>query len=228
MSVDRSVKPAMRAYAGQPMSVRLHVAVRARTCPFDALQARVPAVGRVLDVGCGHGLLSLSLAMGSAQRQVRGVDIDRDKLPCAEAAAERANVKNVAFKGVDPDWVPDGEWDAIVITDVLYLMGSDAARTLLGRLAAALAPGGVLLVKEIDVKPRWKYQLARVQELIATKVARITEGSEVDFLPPDAIGSVLAGAGLAVEHVPLHQGRLHPHHLVVGRQAADDEAKAPS
>lgn len=216
MSVDRSVRPATRAYAGEPLGVRLHVAARARSCPFDALQARVPADARVLDVGCGHGLLSLSLAMGSPQRQVRGIDIDRDKLPFAEAAAERAKVKNVVFKAVDPDWVPDGEWDAIVITDVLYLMGSATARSLLGRLAAALAPGGVLLVKEIDVKPRWKYQLARFQELVATKVARITEGSEVDFLPPDAIGSVLVDAGLAVEHVPLHQGRLHPHHLVVG------------
>lgn len=217
MSVDRSVAAAVRAYAGQPLAVRLHVALRARTCPFEALEARVPAAARVLDAGCGHGLLSLSLAMASADRHVRGVDIDRDKLPCGEAAAARARVANVAFKAVDPDWVPDTTWDAIVITDVLYLMGEPRARSLLERLAAALAPGGVLLVKEIDVRPRWKYQLARVQELIATRVARITEGDQVDFVPPGLIGDVLVGAGLDVEHVPLHRGRLHPHHLIVGR-----------
>jgi 2-polyprenyl-3-methyl-5-hydroxy-6-metoxy-1,4-benzoquinol methylase len=217
VSVDPTVRAAVRAYARQPLGVRMHVELRARTCPFGALEARVPADGRVLDVGCGHGLLSLSLAMSSSDRQIRGVDIDGDKLRCAEAAAAHAKVRNVAFKAVDAEWVPDGTWDAIVIADVLYLLGGAAGRALLGRLAGVLAPGGVLLVKEIDVRPRWKYQLARVQELVATKVARITEGEKVDFLPPEAIAAALAGAGLAVEHVPLHQGRLHPHHLVVGR-----------
>ena len=217
MSVDPSVAAAVRAYGPQSRTVRMHVGLRARTCPFAAIEARVPAAGRVLDAGCGHGLLSLSLAMASPDRQVRGVDIDRQKLVCADAAVAHAKVANVAFKAVDPDWVPDSTWDAIVIADVLYLMGDEPARSLLRRLAGALAPGGVLLVKEIDVRPRWKYQLARLQELIATKVARITEGAKVDFMAPDAIGAALSAAGLAVEHLPLHEGRLHPHHLVIGR-----------
>jgi cyclopropane fatty-acyl-phospholipid synthase-like methyltransferase len=192
--------------------------MRARTCPFGALEARVPSGARVLDVGCGHGLLSISLALGSPGRTVRGVDIDRDKLPYARRAANAAGLANVTFEAVTPDWVPDGTWDAIVIADVLYLMGPDPARDLLTRLAGALAGGGVLLVKEIDVRPAWKYRLAQVQEQIATKVARITEGGAVDFLPPPAIGATLEQAGLAVEHVPLHRGRLHPHHLVIGRK----------
>ena len=52
---------------------------------------------------------------------------------------------------------------------------------------------------------------------MSTRLTHITEGDEVDFLPPTAIEAVLVGAGLAVEHVPLHRGRPHPHHLVVGR-----------
>jgi 2-polyprenyl-3-methyl-5-hydroxy-6-metoxy-1,4-benzoquinol methylase len=192
--------------------------MRARSCPFAELEARVPRAGRILDIGCGHGLGSLVLGLASSGRQVLGVDVDADKIPFATAAATAAGTGNVDFRAVAPAWRPGGAVDAVVLVDVLYLLGAAAARTLLADLATAVAPGGSLLVKEIDVRPRWKYQLARLQELVATRVTRITEGVDVDFLAPDDIAAVLAAAGLDVEHVPLHRGRPHPHHLVVGRR----------
>jgi 2-polyprenyl-3-methyl-5-hydroxy-6-metoxy-1,4-benzoquinol methylase len=218
--VNPLVRRALAAYDDAPRGVRFHTAVRARTCPFAELEIRTPREGRVLDVGCGHGLLALVLAVGSPARRVLGVDIDRDKLASAEAAARRAGVANITFEAVEPGWTPSEAFDAITVCDVLYLLGAEAAQGLLSDLTSALAPGGVVLVKEIDVVPRWKYQLARVQELVSTRVTRITDGEEVDFLPPAAIEAVLVGAGLAVEHVPLHRGRPHPHHLVVGRLAS--------
>jgi trans-aconitate methyltransferase len=216
--VNALVSRAVAAYGDEPRGVRFHVGVRARTCPFAELEARVPAAGHVVDVGCGHGLGSLVLALGGPERQVVGVDIDADKLPHGVAAAARAGATNVAFEAIEPGWRPAVPADAIVLVDVLYLLGRDAARALLADLCGWLAPGGQLLVKEIDVVPRWKYQLARVQELVATRVTRITEGEQVAFLPPADIAAVLADAGLEVERVPLHRGRPHPHHLVVGRR----------
>lgn len=215
------VARAVAAYAAEPRGVRFHVGVRARTCPFAELESRVPRSGHVVDVGCGHGLGSLVLALGGPARAVLGVDIDADKIPHGVAAAARVGAANVAFEAIEPGWRPAVAADAIVLVDVLYLLGREAARALLADLCGWLAPGGQLLVKEIDVVPRWKYQLARLQELVATRVTRITEGEQVDFLAPDDIAAVLAAAGLEVEHVPLHRGRPHPHHLVVGRRLAD-------
>lgn len=212
------VRKAVAAYGSAPRGVRFHVGVRARSCPFAELEARVPRSGRVLDVGCGHGLGSLVLGLGSAGRQVLGVDVDAEKIPFAAAAATAAGAANVRFEAVPATWRPDGAFDAVVLVDVLYLLGTAPARALLADLATALAPGGSLLVKEIDLRPRWKYQLARLQEIVATRVTRITEGVDVDFLAPRDIAAVLAAAGLDVEHVPLHRGRPHPHHLVLGRR----------
>ena len=208
---------AVHAYDGQALRVRLHVQGRARSCPFDAIEARVPPEGDVLDAGCGHGLLSLLLAAGSPRRRVTGIDVDPAKVAAAEAAAVTARLTNVAFERVAHDWIPERRWDAIALADVLYLLGHDAAVALLDRLARTAAPGGVILVKEIDTAPRWKYELARLQEVVATRVARVTAGDAVEFVPPTVIADTLRDAGLAVEHVPLQHGRLHPHHLVVGR-----------
>lgn len=212
------VARAVAAYRPEPRGVRFHVGVRARTCPFAALEARVPRHGHIVEVGCGHGLASLVLALGSADRQVLGVDIDAGKIPHAAAAAERAGLANVVFEAVPPGWRPATRADAIVLVDVVYLLGRPAARALLADLCEQLADGGSILVKEIDMIPRWKYHLARVQEVVATKVARITEGEQVDFVAPGDIAEVMAAHGLAVEHVPLHRRSPHPHHLVIGRR----------
>jgi SAM-dependent methyltransferase len=57
-----SLLTAWNAYEGEPLAARLHVVVRALTCPFGRLIDRFPTTGAVLDVGCGHGLLVNLLA----------------------------------------------------------------------------------------------------------------------------------------------------------------------
>lgn len=213
-AIDAVGRRVQAAYAGAPRTERLHVTGRLRSCPIAAVADATPGAGRVLDFGCGHGVVSLYLAMTSGDRHVTGVDVDADKVSEARVAAKAAEV-SVDFEEVEPDYRPSGQWDSIVIVDVLYLLGEPTALEVLDAAAAALVDGGVLLVKEIDVRPRWKYWFAVAQEYVATKIAKITKGSRVQFLSPDAIGTRLQAAGLTVEHRPCHRGRLHPHHLIV-------------
>ncbi|MEY2403522.1 MAG: hypothetical protein QOD38_1073 [Acidimicrobiaceae bacterium] len=216
--VDAVGRRVQAAFAAAPRSERLHVTGRLRSCPVAAIAEATPTAGRVLDFGCGHGAISLYLAITSPARQITGVDVDGDKLTHARAAADAAGLP-VRFEQVAPDYRPAGEWDAITIVDVLYLLGPDAAMEVVGAAAGALAPGGVLLLKEIDVRPRWKFWLASAQEVLATKLFRITQGSKVRFLSPARFEAKLVAAGLQVEHRSLHRGRLHPHHLIVARKA---------
>jgi 2-polyprenyl-3-methyl-5-hydroxy-6-metoxy-1,4-benzoquinol methylase len=219
-TADTAARRVREAYSGLGRGDRFHVAVRWRSCPFPQVEAHVPRVGRVLDVGCGHGVFPLFLAARAPERQITGIDIDADKLVSARHAAAQAGLP-VTFAEVTDGRLPDGPWDAITVVDVLYLLGHDAALDLVRRAAAALAPGGVLVVKEIDVRPRWKYELSRLQEVVSTRVTRITAGEALAIVPPDAIAGTMVEAGLTTEQLPIGRNSLHPHLLVIGRRAAD-------
>jgi len=217
MALDAVARRVQAAYADAPRRERLHVAGRLRSCPMNAVAEVTPSHGRILDFGCGHGAVTLYLALDGVDRAMTGRDIDADKITLARAAATRAGVA-VDFDTVDHGYRPTGEWDAITIVDVLYLLGEEVAMDVVDHAAAALAPGGVLVIKELDVRPRWKYWFGLGQEVLATKVLRITEGANLHIIPPTLIGDRLVAAGLQVEQRSLQRGRLHPHHLIVARR----------
>ena len=210
---------ALAAYEGAPLGARLHTQVRWRTCPFPAVAAHVPLEGRVLEVGCGHGLFAAYLAVTSPRRAVRGTDLDPDKIDVAGAAAARlGETVDLRFALAPSGHVPEGPWDAIAVVDVLYLLPPDDQHALLTTCAAALAPGGVLLVKEMATVPAWKARWNRTQETLSVKVLDITAGNELHLLPPAEMAGWLRDEGLDVSEQSLHRGYLHPHHLVIGRR----------
>lgn len=215
--LDDAGRRTLALYRQERWRVRLHASVRWRTCPFAAVAAAVPAAGRVLEIGCGHGLLSVYLALESGDREVWGTDVDGAKIGCAAGVARRSGA-NLRFLPAASGELPQGPWDAIALVDVLYLMSPPDQEQLLRRAAALLGAGGVLIVKEMASQPAWKFTLMRLQELAAVRLLRITAGATLSFVPPAFASSWLDSAGLTVESRPVDAGYPHPHHLLVGRR----------
>lgn len=209
-------------YANLPARVRAHIALRWRTCPFPSIAARVPERGRILDYGSGHGVFSHWLAQLGPARDVVGVDVAAEKLLAADAAAreaERRGEPHASFRRVSPGEIPPGPWDAILFVDVLYLLDYADQEELLRGAARALAPGGVILVKEVGNRPRVKALWNRVQETMAVRVLGITAGRRLRFLPPERHAGWLEAEGLTVACERLDRGYAHPHHLLSARRA---------
>jgi 2-polyprenyl-3-methyl-5-hydroxy-6-metoxy-1,4-benzoquinol methylase len=114
------------------------------------LRKAVPAGGRILEVGCGEGLLAGELVR--AGYDVTGIEPS----PSASGRAARRGVK--VFTGYFPHPQAGGPYHAVVMSHVLEHI-EDPLRTL-QQLNAALAPGGLLLLIQTNYRgilPRkWK------------------------------------------------------------------------
>lgn len=100
--------------------------------------------GKVLDIGCGAGELSLAIARGRHQAKVIGVDISPRLI---ETARERgANLTNAEFAlGDAAEWVPEGGFapDMLVSRHGVMFFGDPPAA--FSHLASIAADGARLL-----------------------------------------------------------------------------------
>jgi SAM-dependent methyltransferase len=149
---------------------------------LERIEAAVP-VGRLLDVGCGHGLL-----VDEARR--RGWDARGLEVSCSAAGHARdvlgLDVREEPVEALDPG--RDGPFDAIVLADVIEHLDDPVA--VVRSCAALLASGGVLCV----VTPDPGSKTARVA---GARWWALLPGHTY-LLPRPTLRSVLAGEGLAI------------------------------
>ncbi|QTE30273.1 class I SAM-dependent methyltransferase [Pengzhenrongella sicca] len=208
-------REALALYAREPLGVRVHVHGRWWSAPFAPAAAALPPTGRILEIGCGHGLFAAYCALSEPGRTVVGVDIDAAKIRHAQAAAIEGRL---SFAVGASGEVPAGPWDAVAIVDMLYLLPASEQRRLLAAAARTLAPGGILVIKEMGTRPRWKVRWNTWQETVSVRVLRITAGSSLEFVPPAVMAGWLGELGLTTTARRLDRGRMHPHHLLVARR----------
>lgn len=140
---------------------------------------------RVLDLGCGQGLMAALLLAAEARfnRQawpsdwprppanptVHGIELMATDVARAELAlGNRARI--VQGNMVD---APYSQCDAVVILDVLHYVDFDAQERVLDRVTASLkagGPGGRLLLRVGDAASGWRFRASQVVDHIVTSI----------------------------------------------------------
>jgi 2-polyprenyl-6-hydroxyphenyl methylase/3-demethylubiquinone-9 3-methyltransferase len=210
---------ALACYRDQSRFVRAFVWTRHMLAPLERVALEVPSHGRILDLGCGHGLFTNLLAAGSRSRQLLGVDPSPAKIAVARrSSAGLANVRY--FQGhIDDVEEDEDDFQAITILDVLYLLPDAQALSVLRRCRQLLAPQGVLLVKTNDTRPLWKYAVVRAEEELMVRVLGFTHGGQLHFRGANAYVALLRQAGFEARMRDLDCWLPVPHRLFVCRPA---------
>jgi 2-polyprenyl-3-methyl-5-hydroxy-6-metoxy-1,4-benzoquinol methylase len=199
--------PGLRAHA--------YMRIRWAICPFDRILPWVPDTGRLLDVGCGSGLWLTYLGLQRPGLELHGIDTDARKLAVASTSlAGKAHLRRASATDL-----PEGQLDCVTILDVLCLLPVATKAKVLRACHDALGPGGTIVLKDADTRPRWKYAPTAIEEMVAVHVLRITHGRP-HFQSMEQLERGLDAAGFTdVETARIDRGYLHPHVVLRARKA---------
>lgn len=192
---------------------------------------------RVLDIGCGQGLLaSLLQACGQAQAagqwasdwpaapsaaRVTGIELMSRDVERARAALGAA----ATFVCADMRQADFPAADVVVILDVLHYITQAEQDRVLERVRDALVPGGRLLLRVGDAAERKGYAISQWVDWTVTRI----RGHQVPPTygrPLSAWIAQLQSLGMSVEPRPMSQGTPFANVLLVAQRQPNGSAGA--
>lgn len=204
---------AWRTYGGTGIATQAFILARLAVAPLGPLEARVKELrGRVLSIGCGHGVIDRYFAELNPDVRIDGYDLNAERIAIAQATHDRsprftAHVADVTALVVDE------AYDAAMCIDILHHIPYTEHVRVLRSLHDRVRSGGVCIVKEMARTPRPLYLWNRLHD-------RVVAGPEpVNCRDPDELAEVMAEAGFDIEeNRRVHRFGPYAHYLVVGRR----------
>jgi len=182
---------------------------------YASVLEQIPEEGVLLDVGCGEGyLLALVRAL---QPAVRLVGLDHDPRRVETGRVALGDESSLEFRVADAREAELPSADVVTCLDVLHYMSPPEQDALIERLAAALEPGGLLLLREAQAGAGIRSAATRWSERILVALGR-HKGDGVFLRPRAELRDRLEGVGLRVEERDCSEGTPFANVLFVARR----------
>jgi SAM-dependent methyltransferase/uncharacterized protein (DUF2062 family) len=204
--LEAAILRTARRYRDAPPAARHYVRFKLLLDPLAeqllfALRRIVPAAPAVvLDAGCGRGQYSLLLHELGLAKEIFGFDHDAAKVAIAAQAAAAGPERNAAaasYAARDLRQGPHERADLVLLFDVLHYLTRAEQIDVLRQAAAALLPGGHILLRETDRGAGPGAWLAGWFERVGRKLG-INRGEVLELTSTQTLADVLEGLGLAV------------------------------
>jgi demethylmenaquinone methyltransferase / 2-methoxy-6-polyprenyl-1,4-benzoquinol methylase len=115
-----------------------------------AIYKHVPPSGRILDLACGTGIVTLGLAKRHPGSEIVGVDITDDYLEIYRERIQKNKIKAQFILGNAEEVKLDGQFDAVVSSYIPKYVDPDM---LLSNITPHLRPGGVIVLHDFTLPP---------------------------------------------------------------------------
>lgn len=165
---------------------KLFLVLRLLILPYTEILRILPDnITNVLDIGCGHGLFSNLLTLAyDGKVKIKGIDYDPKKIKVANISKDNNPFHSrINFQCLNVDEVDTNEkYDCIILTDLLHHISFASQELLLNRIRLALSDVGVLLIKEVDKTPRWKFYWNLCHDKIITKFSLVYYRSHKELI----------------------------------------------
>ena len=192
------------------------------------------SLGEIADIGTGRGQLPILLLELGRATKAWGVDWDADKIAAAVKAAASPRDDGAAlpveFAAGDARTCDPPAADTVLLIDLIHYVRIEEQDAILARAAAAVRPGGRLLVREADTERGLRSFATLLEELVFTAL-RFNRGERVKLRPAREIVARLEAAGLACSIQPAWGKTPFSNVLIIGARPLDacsDGAKGGS
>ena len=177
----------------------------------------------ILDVGCGVGLLAFYLRERGSKVPVVGVDTDGRKIRQGVGAAT-GRYSEVEFIEQDARKELPPFQGNVALLDVLHYLAPADQNKLLSELAARVAPGGLLLLRDAPREQTARFWATYVGEVFAQTISW-NIGAPLHFPTRESITAAFDGEEFTREERPAWGGTPFNNRLFVFRRRS---AAAPA
>jgi 2-polyprenyl-6-hydroxyphenyl methylase/3-demethylubiquinone-9 3-methyltransferase len=153
---------------------------------------------RIVDVGCGGGILSEAMARQGAQ--VLGVDLAERSLKVAQLHAMEAGIDNVHYREVAAEALADeqpGQFDIVTCMEMVEHVPDPAA--IVAACAKLVKPGGWVFLSTLNRNPKaFLFAIVGAEYLLRMLPAGTHEYAK--FIRPSELATWCRSAGLDLLH----------------------------
>jgi 2-polyprenyl-3-methyl-5-hydroxy-6-metoxy-1,4-benzoquinol methylase len=142
--------------------VRIYCTIRFRIMNIRILEEigqYLPKSGNIMDIGCGFGLFSHYYALLSPDRRFTCLDISKTRIQTALEVSRKLNLsEHITYYAAPAEHLSEvpGVFQAVYMLDIIHHLRKDSYKVLLHTIYDKLAPHGILILKDIATKPKWK------------------------------------------------------------------------
>lgn len=186
--------------------------------PLYAAARRALSLDRapLLDVGCGIGLLAMSLD-ARADADYLGVDIDAEKVGIARSAAARAGLQRVRFEVKDLAAGFPRHRGSVAILDVVQYLAPAARDRLLESAAECVTPEGTLVMRVGLDDQSWRASITHIADKVG-HLSRWMRTAPQRQPTRQGLTDILARHGLRCQFTSLSGRMPFNNWLVIGRR----------
>lgn len=180
-------------------------------CPFHEILRRVPQNAKVLDVGCGIGIMPVLLSVTGRTKSIVGCDTSEKAINIARSADYPTDV-DIDIRHLPPpiNW-PSEKFGSVLCIDVFHHVPALQQREFVTRLVSVCAQNSTLIFKDISPFPWWKAAANTIHDFIVAKQC-------VNYRSEQTVLAWFRSEGLEIiEHIRLDQ-LWYSHFLIVAQK----------
>lgn len=214
MPKDRSLPDIAKAY-GRSRWLRGYVRGKLAWDPIFPLARREIVLRQqpVVDIGCGIGLLGISMRAAGIPLRFRGTDIAPWKVNKAKDAVRYYGFEDIGFDVADAlaTQIPPGA--TVCMVDVLHYLDPASQSAMLGRLADAAHAGSLIVIRTGLRGAGLRYMLTLLEEFW-TRITGWIRGGAINFPARSDLEGFFAERHLIASITPLWGRTPFASHLV--------------